>query len=159
MSDTTFPTGSSNPLVSRLDRLDFLMKYLERRTKFEGLENDNITNSSLYGGVVAERNGCVPMDLALKEVQVKGPLVDRVAALESRLFQVKRILQVRYARTWNQVVRHTLHHQELVLKHRGTLFIATDPGENHLAHYQLLTFPIPIPIPIMEMHEYPMSMS
>lgn len=71
------------------------MKYLERRTKFEGLENDNITNSSLYGGVVAERNGCVPMDLALKEVQVKGPLVDRVAALESRLFQVKRILQVR----------------------------------------------------------------
>ncbi|EXB99726.1 hypothetical protein L484_023256 [Morus notabilis] len=87
MSDATIPSSSSNPLVSRLDRLDFLMKYLERRTKFQGLESNNDITANFYGGVV-DRNGCIPMDLALKEVQFKGSLVDRVAALESRLFQL-----------------------------------------------------------------------
>ena len=73
------------------------MKYLERRTKFEACEGKN--NMDVNGGAILmdRPNGCLllPMDLAMKEVESKGSLVDRVAALESRLFQVKRaIIQV-----------------------------------------------------------------
>ncbi|PON65530.1 hypothetical protein TorRG33x02_270620 [Trema orientale] len=87
MGDGAIPSNSSNPLLSRLDRLDFIMKYMERKTKFEGSESsDNI--SAFSGGELIRRSGCMPMDMALKETHLKGSLIDRVASLESRLFQL-----------------------------------------------------------------------
>lgn len=67
------------------------MKYLERKTKFEGSES-SINNVGSFSGRVLERSGCMPMELALKETQSKGSLIDRVASLENRLFQVKPIV-------------------------------------------------------------------
>ncbi|XP_050264238.1 uncharacterized protein LOC126708489 [Quercus robur] len=70
----------SMPLASRLDRLDFLMKYLERKQNLQTWDR----NSLALG---LERQ-CVPVDLAVKEADSKGSLLDRVAALEHRLFQL-----------------------------------------------------------------------
>ncbi|KAJ6703951.1 hypothetical protein OIU85_029842 [Salix viminalis] len=71
---------SSMPLVSRLDHLDFAMKYLEGKQhlpKWRG-------NCSVGG---AGRQS-MTMDLAVKEAYLKGSLMDRVACLEHRLFQL-----------------------------------------------------------------------
>ncbi|CAK7356147.1 unnamed protein product [Dovyalis caffra] len=71
---------SSMPLVSRLDHLDFVMKY------FEGKQHLPKWGGSCSVGV-AERQS-VPTDLAVKEAYFKGSLMDRVACLEHRLFQL-----------------------------------------------------------------------
>lgn len=63
---------SSIPLVSRLDHLDFIMKYLEGK-------------QSLQKGMEKE---CMPLDLAMREAYFKGSLLDRVTSLEHRLFQL-----------------------------------------------------------------------
>ncbi|KAH0974312.1 hypothetical protein GBA52_016211 [Prunus armeniaca] len=73
--------NSSMPLVSRLDHLDFIMKYLERKQKLAKLGSNGSSGAKLKGQ-------CLPMDLALKETYFKGSLLDRVAALEHRLFQL-----------------------------------------------------------------------
>ncbi|XVF13619.1 hypothetical protein REPUB_Repub08aG0223100 [Reevesia pubescens] len=63
---------SSMPLVSRLDHLDFIMKYLEgKRILHKGREKE-----------------CMPLDLAMREAYFKGSLLDRVTSLEHRLFQL-----------------------------------------------------------------------
>ncbi|KAM5573386.1 hypothetical protein ABKV19_013093 [Rosa sericea] len=77
--------SSSKSLVSRLDHLDFLMKYLERKQNLAKLESNN--GSSTAGGELKKKQ-CMPVDLALKETYFKGSLMDRVAALENRLFQL-----------------------------------------------------------------------
>jgi hypothetical protein len=56
------------------------MKYLERKQSLAVW-----SSSSLAQGL--ERQ-CVPLDLAAKEADFKGSLLDRVASLEHRLFQV-----------------------------------------------------------------------
>ncbi|XP_022159710.1 uncharacterized protein LOC111026052 [Momordica charantia] len=61
-------SSSSMTLLSRLDHLDFVMKYLERKQSLE--------------------RRCVSLDVALKDTYFKGSLLDRVAALEHRLFQL-----------------------------------------------------------------------
>ncbi|BBH02891.1 microspore-specific promoter 2 [Prunus dulcis] len=81
---------------------------------------------------------CLPMDLALKETYFKGSLLDRVAALEHRLFQ-----------RWIQAAAH----HALLHKHQGIPIGAMDPRGNHLAHSQRSP-PIPIKITIKE---YPKS--
>ncbi|XP_022737773.1 uncharacterized protein LOC111290638 [Durio zibethinus] len=63
---------SSMPLVSRMDHLDFIMKYLEGKR-------------SLQKGMEKER---MPLDLAMREAYFKGSLLDRVTSLEHRLFQL-----------------------------------------------------------------------
>ncbi|XWS62145.1 hypothetical protein CRYUN_Cryun07bG0185800 [Craigia yunnanensis] len=63
---------TSIPLVSRLDHLDFIMKYLEgKRSLQKGMEKE-----------------CKPLDLAMREAYFKGSLLDRVTSLEHRLFQL-----------------------------------------------------------------------
>ncbi|KAK9927950.1 hypothetical protein M0R45_025109 [Rubus argutus] len=86
MNDKTQSHNSSMSLVSRLDHLDFLMKYLERKQTLAKLEGNN--GSSSAGEVLKKKKQCMPMDLALKETYFKGSLMDRVAALENRLFQL-----------------------------------------------------------------------
>ncbi|KAK5812978.1 hypothetical protein PVK06_028424 [Gossypium arboreum] len=63
---------SSMPLVSRLDHLDFIMKYLEGKI-------------SLQKGMEKAR---LPLDLAMREAYFKGSLLDRVTSLEHRVFQL-----------------------------------------------------------------------
>ncbi|GLT34726.1 hypothetical protein SLA2020_092260 [Shorea laevis] len=59
-------------LPSRLDHLDFIMKYMEGKR-------------SLQRGPGKEY---VPVDLAMKEACFKGSVLDRVAAMERRLSQL-----------------------------------------------------------------------
>lgn len=61
------------------------MKYLERKQNLAKLESNN--GSSSAGGELKKKQ-CMPVDMALKETHFKGSLMDRVAALENRLFQV-----------------------------------------------------------------------
>ncbi|KAG8637998.1 hypothetical protein MANES_15G181340v8 [Manihot esculenta] len=68
---------SSMPLVSRLDNLDFILKYLEGKQR--------LPKCSMRG---TERQPAVPLDLAVREAYFKGSLMERVAFLERRLFQV-----------------------------------------------------------------------
>ncbi|XP_021595192.1 uncharacterized protein LOC110602072 [Manihot esculenta] len=67
---------SSMPLVSRLDNLDFILKYLEGKQR--------LPKCSMRG---TERQPAVPLDLAVREAYFKGSLMERVAFLERRLFQ------------------------------------------------------------------------
>ncbi|KAL6175999.1 hypothetical protein ACLB2K_052635 [Fragaria x ananassa] len=86
MNDKTHSDPSSSmSLVSRLDHLDFLIKYLERKQNLAKLESNN--GSSSAGGELKKKQ-CMPVDMALKETHFKGSLMDRVAALENRLFQL-----------------------------------------------------------------------
>ncbi|KAK4261449.1 hypothetical protein QN277_004443 [Acacia crassicarpa] len=72
---TSLPSNSSLPLISRLDHLEFIIKYLERKQR-------------------GESNPCTekqstPMDFDAKQSYYKDSLLlDRVASLEQRLFQL-----------------------------------------------------------------------
>ncbi|XP_034673341.1 uncharacterized protein LOC117904699 isoform X1 [Vitis riparia] len=71
---------SCMPLFSRVDRLDSTMKYLE------GKQN------------LMEEKGekqCIPMDLAVREAQFKGSLLDRITWLEQRLHKLSMQLETR----------------------------------------------------------------
>ncbi|KAM3686721.1 hypothetical protein ACJW31_10G023800 [Castanea mollissima] len=70
----------SMPLASRLDRLDFLMKHLEGTQNLQTWDRNSLAQG-------LERQ-CVPVDLAVREADSKGSLLDRLAALEHRLFQL-----------------------------------------------------------------------
>ncbi|KAI4314471.1 hypothetical protein L6164_027377 [Bauhinia variegata] len=74
MDEARLPSNSSIRLVSRLDHLEFLMKYLERKQK--------------WGSNASAERQCLPLDLAVKDACFKGSLLDRVASLEHRLFQL-----------------------------------------------------------------------
>ncbi|KAK7307296.1 hypothetical protein VNO77_40227 [Canavalia gladiata] len=65
---------SSIPLIARLDHLEFIMKYLERKQR--------------CGSNVPADKDKQSLDLAMKEDFFKGTLLDRVASLEHRLFQL-----------------------------------------------------------------------
>ncbi|KAG2676621.1 hypothetical protein I3760_12G061500 [Carya illinoinensis] len=72
-------------LVSRLDHLDFMMKYLERKQRIRPIWRSNDSLLLEQAGLQRE---CIPMDLAVKEAGFKGLLSDRVAFLERRLSQL-----------------------------------------------------------------------
>ncbi|KAI4328084.1 hypothetical protein L6164_020471 [Bauhinia variegata] len=74
MDEGRVPSNTSIPLVSRLDHLEFLMKYVERKQR--GGSN-----------ACAERRS-MPLNSAVKDDYFKGSLLDRVASLEHRLFQL-----------------------------------------------------------------------
>ncbi|KAK6947428.1 hypothetical protein RJ641_000901 [Dillenia turbinata] len=68
------------PLLSRLDRLDSVMKYLEGKQK--------LSNWVIDGSAGRVGKQCVPLDVAVREVQTKGSLLDRITLLEERLIQL-----------------------------------------------------------------------
>uniref|UniRef100_A0A5B7C0I3 Uncharacterized protein n=1 Tax=Davidia involucrata TaxID=16924 RepID=A0A5B7C0I3_DAVIN len=80
MDDEKQSRSSQLPLVSRLDRLDSIMKYIEGK--------QNISRWSSHNSVGRMERQCIPLDLALREAHSKGSLLDRVASLEDRLVQV-----------------------------------------------------------------------
>lgn len=67
---------SSIPLIARLDHLEFIMKFLERKQRCGG---SNV--------VIAEKSSS-DSSSAVKDDFFKGTLLDRVASLEHRLSQV-----------------------------------------------------------------------
>ncbi|CAK9309491.1 unnamed protein product [Citrullus colocynthis] len=73
-------SSSSMTLFSRLDHLDFAMKDLEKKHRLERFGGSNLEEGM-------ERR-CISLDVALKDTYFKGSLLDRVAALENRLFQL-----------------------------------------------------------------------
>ncbi|KAL5550954.1 hypothetical protein UlMin_001130 [Ulmus minor] len=84
---TQLSPPTSNPLGSRLDSLDFLMKLLERKQNLQRLEMERGSDVSL-SGEMKRHQSLMPVEMALKEAQIKGSLLDRVASLENRLFQL-----------------------------------------------------------------------
>ncbi|XP_065880151.1 uncharacterized protein [Euphorbia lathyris] len=64
------------PLVTRLDHLDLVMKSLEGKQEI----------TSRWGGGGGESG--ISLDMAAREAYFKGSLMDRVAFLERRLFQL-----------------------------------------------------------------------
>ncbi|RHN54854.1 hypothetical protein MtrunA17_Chr5g0411401 [Medicago truncatula] len=76
MDDLKLPShdSSSIPLIARLDHLEFVMKYLERKQRC----GSNVITA-------AEKQSS---EASIKEAYFKGTLMDRVACLENRLFQL-----------------------------------------------------------------------
>ncbi|CAI0418581.1 unnamed protein product [Linum tenue] len=73
------------PLVSRLDHLDSLMKYLEgKQNSQKGLGG----GGGGGGGEAAKQQTAALLEVAMREAYFKGSLLDRVASLEHRLFQL-----------------------------------------------------------------------
>ncbi|CAK8540375.1 unnamed protein product [Lathyrus sativus] len=71
--------SSSIPLIARLDHLEFIMKYLERKQR---CGNNAVVNGD------ADNNKQQSSESSIKEDYFKGTLMDRVASLENRLFQL-----------------------------------------------------------------------
>ncbi|CAL5359610.1 unnamed protein product [Camellia sinensis] len=71
---------SSIPLVSRLDRLDSIVKFIEGKEKLRRWSNQSLVRR-------VDRQ-CKPLDVAVREANSKGSLLDRVASLEDRLIQL-----------------------------------------------------------------------
>ncbi|CAH8373063.1 unnamed protein product, partial [Eruca vesicaria subsp. sativa] len=69
---------SSLPMLSRLEHLDFVIKSLERQQNLPKWKDES---SSTTGGLI-DRGTVV------REAYFKGSLLDRIAALETRLFQI-----------------------------------------------------------------------
>ncbi|KAL2348958.1 hypothetical protein Fmac_002958 [Flemingia macrophylla] len=75
MDDPKLPShDSSISLIARLDHLEFIMKYLERKQR--------------CGTNVLADKGKQSLDFASKEAFYRGTLLDRVASLERRLNQL-----------------------------------------------------------------------
>ncbi|WVZ13241.1 hypothetical protein V8G54_017771 [Vigna mungo] len=75
MDDPKLPSHhSSISLIARLDHLEFIMKYLERKQR--------------CGANVPADKAKQPLDLSTKEDFFKGTLLDRVTSLEHRLFKL-----------------------------------------------------------------------
>ncbi|RDY02443.1 hypothetical protein CR513_14093, partial [Mucuna pruriens] len=76
MDDPKLPShDSSISLIARLDHLEFIMKYLERKQR-------------CGTHIVPADKGKQSLDFTTKEAFYKGTLLDRVASLERRLFQL-----------------------------------------------------------------------
>ncbi|KAL1223785.1 hypothetical protein V5N11_005838 [Cardamine amara subsp. amara] len=69
---------SSMPMLSRLEHLDFVIKNLERQQNLSKWKDEN---------AYATR-GLIDRGTAVREAYFKGSLLDRIAALETRLFQI-----------------------------------------------------------------------
>ncbi|XP_021765470.1 uncharacterized protein LOC110729993 [Chenopodium quinoa] len=80
-------SNSMPSLNSRLDHLDSTIKYLEGRK----CSSARWTNDG--AGLGAVNRDCIPIDLAVKEAQSKGSILDRITSLEERLIQVCSLIE------------------------------------------------------------------
>ncbi|CAN7028239.1 unnamed protein product [Brassica oleracea var. botrytis] len=69
---------SSLPMLSRLEHLDFVIKNLERQQNLPKWKDESASTT----------RGLIDRGAAVREAYFKGSLLDRIAALETRLFQV-----------------------------------------------------------------------
>ncbi|XP_010530027.1 PREDICTED: uncharacterized protein LOC104806705 isoform X1 [Tarenaya hassleriana] len=72
---------SSLPMLARLDHLDFIIKNMEKQEN-----NYNPKWREIENGVMTR--GRPALDTAVRDAYFKGSLLERVAALENRLFQL-----------------------------------------------------------------------
>ncbi|CAN8245819.1 unnamed protein product [Cochlearia groenlandica] len=69
---------SSLPMLSRLEHLDFVIKNLERQQNLSKWKDQSASTT----------RGLVDRGTAIREAYFKGSLLDRITALETRLFQI-----------------------------------------------------------------------
>ncbi|XP_013610757.1 PREDICTED: uncharacterized protein LOC106317493 [Brassica oleracea var. oleracea] len=69
---------SSLPMLSRLEHLDFVIKNLERQQNLPKWKDESASTT----------RGLIDRGAAVREAYFKGSLLDRIAALETRLFQI-----------------------------------------------------------------------
>nr|AAM61509.1 unknown [Arabidopsis thaliana] len=69
---------SSLPMLSRLEHLDFVIKNLERQQNLPKWKDESAPTT----------RGLIDRGTAIREAYFKGSLLDRIAALETRLFQI-----------------------------------------------------------------------
>ena len=72
------------------------MKYLERKQNLQTWDRNSLAQG--------QERQCVPVDLAVKEADSKGSLLDRVAALEHRLFQVNLLSSISLKSRYSQCI-------------------------------------------------------
>ncbi|CAH2046162.1 unnamed protein product [Thlaspi arvense] len=70
---------SSMPMLSRLDHLDFVIKNLEKQQNLPKWKDEHASITT---------RGLIDRGTAIREAYFKGSLLDRIAALETRLFQI-----------------------------------------------------------------------
>ncbi|KAJ4888626.1 microspore-specific promoter 2 [Raphanus sativus] len=70
---------SSLPMLSRLEHLDFVIKNLERQQNLSKWKEESASSTT---------RGLIDRGTAVREAYFKGSLLDRIAALETRLFQI-----------------------------------------------------------------------
>ncbi|KAG5383511.1 hypothetical protein IGI04_034981, partial [Brassica rapa subsp. trilocularis] len=69
---------SSLPMLSRLEHLDFVIKNLERQQNLPKWKDESASTT----------RGLIDRGTVVREAYFKGSLLDRIAALETRLFQI-----------------------------------------------------------------------
>ncbi|KAF6174226.1 hypothetical protein GIB67_033758 [Kingdonia uniflora] len=79
-------SSSPMPIISRLDRLDHLMQYLEEKQNLSRRCNE--ASLGWTEDDVPDKQQCKPLSSALDEVHLKGTLMERVAMLENRFVQL-----------------------------------------------------------------------
>ncbi|CAH8364930.1 unnamed protein product [Eruca vesicaria subsp. sativa] len=70
---------SSLPMLSRLEHVDFVIKNLERQQNLSKWKEESASSTN---------RGVIDRGAAVREAYFKGSLLDRIAALETRLFQI-----------------------------------------------------------------------
>ncbi|KAL3344744.1 hypothetical protein AABB24_023939 [Solanum stoloniferum] len=83
--------ASSLPVLPRLDRLDFLLQVLEEKHGMSAKNEKGEEENSEYC------RSTLSLSTALEEVHHKGTLVDRLTALENRVFKLS--LEMEEAKT------------------------------------------------------------
>ncbi|ONK59737.1 uncharacterized protein A4U43_C08F9960 [Asparagus officinalis] len=108
MATSVATSAEPLPILSRVERLDLMMSYLEEikgRMDVRNLSRASTTssgtatttmsdggNSSVNSTPKSIEKRCRPIDDAVVETQMKGSLIERVDQLESRLLKVASIV-------------------------------------------------------------------
>ncbi|XP_052170312.1 uncharacterized protein LOC127786731 isoform X2 [Diospyros lotus] len=123
MADEERQNYASIPLVSRLDRLDFMMKYIEGK--------QNISSCSSHKLV---KRKCQPVEMAVKEAHSRGSLLDRIAFLEDQLIRLR--LKIESGNQSSKVENSSSHAPKTNLSCSFPTFSNPNPGNsrNHPVH-------------------------
>ncbi|KAF9593269.1 hypothetical protein IFM89_021025 [Coptis chinensis] len=92
---------TEEPIVSRLDRLDVMLKHLEELRRINRSPRSSYAStpstrthasdeglSSVDSSPKSLEKSCRPIDIVLRETEIKGNLIDRLLIVEDRLLKL-----------------------------------------------------------------------
>ncbi|XP_015159725.1 uncharacterized protein [Solanum tuberosum] len=108
--------ASSLPVLPRLDRLDFLLQVLEEKHGMSPKNEKGEEEDSEYC------SSTLSLSTALQQVHHKGTLVDRLTALENRVFKLQLSLEMEEEKTSRSSSSRSRNHdnedEKANLKHK-----------------------------------------
>ncbi|KAK6797011.1 hypothetical protein RDI58_004712 [Solanum bulbocastanum] len=106
--------ASSLPVLPRLDRLDFLLQVLEEKHGMSAKNEKGEEENSEYC------RSTLSLSTALEEVHHKGTLVDRLTALENRVFKLSLEMEEAKTSRWSSSKsrNHDNEDEKANLKHK-----------------------------------------